>query len=59
MTDWRYLQSLYFYFKILTLQKPLYRYNKITYKTDINNINTRFRGTLSLAIHRNQTIAQL
>lgn len=42
--------KVYIYKIIITLTSP-YRYNKITYRTDIPNINLRFRGNIRIPVH--------
>ena len=48
----RKLHSLVLFHKIITNQSPPYLLHKITYRTDIHNLNLRFRGLISLPPHR-------
>ena len=52
MTNRRKLQCLVFYHRLITTGKPPYLYNKITFRSDVHNLNTRFRGRLSPPSHR-------
>ena len=50
----RTLHSLCLYHKIIRYKCPPYLYNKISYRTDIHNLNLRHRGLLSIPIHRTE-----
>ena len=52
MVNRRRLQCAIFYHKIVVTRKPPYLYNKITFRSDVHNLNTRFRGRLSPPPHR-------
>ena len=44
-----------FYFRVLTDKSPPYLFDRLTFRTDIHNIGTRFRGcTLSIPRHNTQ-----
>lgn len=47
----RILQSQCLFHQILLTKKPPYLYNKITFRTDVHNISTRFRGLISPPFH--------
>lgn len=51
MHDRRFLHSATLFFSILKLKTPPYLFEKITYRTDIHNINIRFKGTLTPPLH--------
>lgn len=51
MGDRRYLHLLCLYHKILTNKSPPYLYNKIRFRTDVHNINIRFKGKLTMPAH--------
>ena len=40
------------YHKIIMSKKPSYLYSKITFRTDVHNINVRYKGTLTPPIHK-------
>ena len=52
MTNRRILQTLSLYHKILQSKYPPYLYNKITFRSDVHNLSTRFRGRISPPHHR-------
>ena len=44
-----------FYYRVLTDKSPPYLYDRLTFRTDVHNIGTRFRGcTLSIPRHSTQ-----
>lgn len=51
MQNRRALQCLCLYHKILKFKCPPYLYNKVTFRTDVHNITTRFRGLISPPRH--------
>ena len=52
MFNRRRVQSLCLYHKVLNLKVPRYLQELIQYRTDVHNLNTRFRGRLSPPLHR-------
>ena len=42
------------YYKVIYYEKPPYLYNKITFRSDVHNVNVRFRGTLTPPTRRTQ-----
>lgn len=46
------LHSCCLYHKIILTKTPPYLYNKINFRTDIHNINIRFRNTITVPQHR-------
>lgn len=48
MANRRLLHVACFYHKILTMRRPPYLFNRITFKTDVHYINLRFRGRLTI-----------
>lgn len=54
MTNRRILHCTYLYHKILHTQMPPYLYNKITFRTDVHNLNLRFRGNISIPLHSSE-----
>lgn len=40
------------YHKILIFKSPPYLYNKITFRSDVHNINVRYRGLITTPMHR-------
>ena len=53
MHDRRKLHATCFYYKILKFQTPPYLYNKITFRSDIHNLNLR-RKSLTIPKHKNE-----
>lgn len=51
MSDRRYIHSACMYHSILLNKTPPYLYNKITFRTDVHNVNIRFKHTLTTPIH--------
>lgn len=52
MESRRRLHKMCFYWKIINYKCPPYLYNKISYRTDIHNINVRFKHFLTPPPHR-------
>lgn len=52
MRNRRELQSLCLFHRILTFETPPYLLNKITFRSDVHNITTRFRGLISPPAHK-------
>lgn len=52
MLNGRQLHSLCLYHKLMKFQQPAYLYNKITFRTDVHNLNLRFRHLLTPPQHR-------
>lgn len=50
----RYVHSACLFHGILTTKTPPYLYNKITYRTDVHNVNIRFRHTLTPPAHHTE-----
>lgn len=48
----RNLHMVTLYHKIISLKSPPYLYNKITFRSDVHNVHTRFRGHISPPLHR-------
>lgn len=55
MTNRRYLQSAILFHKIISEEKPPYLYNKISFRTDVHNINLRHRGLITIPQHNTST----
>lgn len=51
MINRRILQCQCFFHHIINSKTPAYLYDKITFRTDVHNINTRFRGLISPPLH--------
>lgn len=51
MTNRRILHSNCLYHKILITKTPPYLYNKIRFRTDVHNLNLRFRGNITIPMH--------
>lgn len=51
MKNRRLLHSIALFMKIINTKTPPYLYNKITYRSDVHNLNIRFRGTLTPPIY--------
>ncbi|VEN38354.1 unnamed protein product [Callosobruchus maculatus] len=51
MRERRELHAAVLFHKIILYKTPPYLYNKITFRTDIHNINLRFRGLISQPRH--------
>lgn len=54
MSHRRFIHSACFFYSVLKLKSPSYLYNKIRYRTDVHNINIRFKGRLTIPAHRSQ-----
>lgn len=54
MSDRRYLHLAVFFHKLLLHRSPPYLLNKITYRSDVHNINVRFRGSVSIPAHKTE-----
>lgn len=54
MRNRRYFHSVCFFIKILQSKSPPYLYNKITFRTDVHNINIRYKHALTPPIHSTQ-----
>lgn len=52
MAQRRKLYSLCLFHKIIKTKTPPYLYNKITFRSDVHNINIRSKGLLSPPIHK-------
>lgn len=52
MKDRFKVHTLCLYHKILTFKSPPYLYNKITFRSDVHNVNVRFRGLITPPIHK-------
>lgn len=55
MSQRRFLHSACLFHKILLTTKPPYLYNKVRYRTDIHNINIRFKNVICIPRHRLET----
>jgi len=51
----RILHANCLYHSIVRTQTPPYLYNKITYRTDVHNINIRFKNTITIPMHKLQS----
>lgn len=51
MKNRRFLHSAALYSKVITNKIPPYLFNKITYRSDVHNINIRFKGNLTPPMH--------
>lgn len=58
MSNRRYLKCAVFYHKIILKQKPKYLYNKITYRSDVHNLNLRYKGSITPPLHRTTLFEQ-
>lgn len=45
------LHSYYLFYKILPYKASNYLYNKLTFRTEVDNLNLRFRGVLTPPVH--------
>lgn len=54
MSGRRLLHSACLFHKIVTNKIPKYLNKKISYRTDVHNINIRFKGTLTPPLHRTE-----
>lgn len=52
MKNRRILASVCLYHSIIITKQPAYLYNKITFRTDVHNINIRFKGLLTPPAHK-------
>lgn len=55
MSRRRLLHSACLYHKIITNRTPTYLSKKIQFRTDVHNLNIRFKGTLTPPSHRTET----
>jgi len=51
MTQRRVLHVACFYHRVLLTKTPPYLYNKIRYRTDVHNLNLRYKHTLTIPKH--------
>lgn len=51
MKNRRFLHSAALFSKIIANKMPPYLFNKITYRSDVHNINIRFKGNLTPPMH--------
>lgn len=51
MDQRRYLHTVCLYHKILDEKSPPYLYNRIRFRTDVHNVNLRFKGKLTIPAH--------
>jgi len=51
MANRRILHSLCVYHRILSTETPPYLYNKITFRTDVHNLNLRHKNTITIPKH--------
>lgn len=54
MHNRRYLHAATLFFTIIKTKTPAYLSDRLTYRTDVHNLNTRFKGTLSPPLHATQ-----
>lgn len=54
MSNRRFIHSACLYHNVLLTKTPPYLYNKISFRTDIHNINIRFKNTLTIPAHSSQ-----
>lgn len=54
MYNRRQLHAACLFHKIIIYRTPPYLYNKITYRTDVHNINIRTRGNVTIPKHKTQ-----
>lgn len=54
MSDRRLLHSACLFHKIINNKAPQYLYKKLTFRTDVHNLNVRFRGRLTPPVHRTE-----
>jgi len=54
MENRRFLHCASMFHRVLAVSRPSYLHRKITYRTDVHNLNTRFRGRLSPPLHRTE-----
>jgi len=52
MRDRRCLHVASFYHRVISEGAPLYLFNKVAFRSDVHNINTRFRSALDIPVHR-------
>ena len=52
MSNRRKLHAACLYHKVITTKTPPYLYNKISFRTDIHNINIRFKGAITPPLHK-------
>ena len=55
MSNRRLLHSACLYHKIIINKTPSYLYRKILFRTDVHNVNIRFKGKLTPPVHRTET----
>lgn len=54
MYNRRLLHSLCFYYKIIKYRCPPYLYNKLTFRTDVHNVNIRRKNLLTIPLHNKE-----
>lgn len=54
MFNRRLLHSSCLFHKIMTNKTPAYLINKITFRTDVHNVNIRYKGALTPPLHRTE-----
>lgn len=54
MSDRRILHSACLFHKIITTKAPGYLHRKIKFRSDVHNINVRFRGRITPPVHRTE-----
>lgn len=54
MSNRRKLHAVTLYFKVLTYKAPQYLYKKIEFRSDVHNLNIRFKGTLTPPLHKTE-----
>jgi len=52
MSNRRTLHSLCLFHRILLSKKPPYLHRKISHRTDVHNVNIRFKGLLTMPLHK-------
>lgn len=52
MKDRRTFHCGTLYHKVINLKKPSYLYRKISFRTDVHNLNIRYKGTLTPPLHK-------
>lgn len=52
MEQRRTLYMLSLFHKIITTKTPQYLYNKIRYRSDVHNVNIRYKGVISPPLHK-------
>lgn len=54
MASRRYLHAACTFHSIIINRTPLYLYRKISFRTDVHNVNVRFKGLLTPPAHKTQ-----